>query len=123
MSDTAGGNDTGYDRQDPNVRFIAALGGVLIVVLIAAVFGVQYYHDLLYEQQVFVRVLEPESKELLDLRAREDEQLMTYRYLDREAGTVRIPIDRAIELLAKEAAAGELPYPTTPYAVAEEAPQ
>jgi hypothetical protein len=95
--------ETGYDRHDPNTRFIALLGLVTIVVLIAAVFGVQYYYDRMYDEQVYVKEMEPKSEALEDLRAREDEQLHSYQYIDREKGTVRIPIERAMELLVKEA--------------------
>ena len=37
--------------------------------------------------------------DLETLRAREDAQLNSYGWVDRNAGVVRIPIDRAIELL------------------------
>ena len=47
----------------------------------------------------------------MDVRAREDEALHSYRYLDREKGTIRLPIERAMELLASEAAQGKLKYP------------
>lgn len=38
------------------------------------------------------------STELQDLRAHEDQILNTYGWVDRPAGKVRIPIDRAIDL-------------------------
>lgn len=38
------------------------------------------------------------STELQQLRQQEDETLSTYGWVDRNAGTVRIPIDRAIDL-------------------------
>ena len=112
--------EAGYDRSDPNSKFIAVLGGGIIVFLVAVVFAVQYYHDVVKEQQVFVKVMEPESERLKNLRAREDDQLLRYQYIDREKGLVRIPIQRAIELLAADAAAGQLPYPTEPYPVKKE---
>ena len=49
-------------------------------------------------------MLAPESQALRDLRAREDEELHSYRYLDRDKETVRLPIERAMELMASEAA-------------------
>jgi hypothetical protein len=39
-------------------------------------------------------------RDLEALRAREDALLGSYAWIDREAGTVRIPIERAIEILA-----------------------
>ena len=94
----------GFDRAEPNVRLIALVGGVTLVLLVAIVLGLEYYFDRALEQQVYVKVLAPESQALRDLRAREDEELHSYRYLDREKGTVRLPIERAMELMASEAA-------------------
>ncbi len=107
----------GYDRQDPNVRLIGLLAVATILFLIAVIFGLQFHYDSLHEQQVFVKVLEPESEQLQNLRAREDEELHSYKYLDRDKGIVRLPIERAMELLAQEYAAGKLKYPAAPYPV------
>jgi len=48
-------------------------------------------------------VLKPQSVALRELRAREVEELNSYKILDPEKGIYRIPIDRAIELMADEA--------------------
>jgi hypothetical protein len=42
-----------------------------------------------------------ERTELNDERLREENTLSTYDYVDKSAGTVRIPIDRAMELIAE----------------------
>lgn len=42
-----------------------------------------------------------ERSELNDVRLREEDILSTYDYVDKNAGTVRIPIDRAMDLLAQ----------------------
>lgn len=42
-----------------------------------------------------------ERTELNDVRLREENTLNTYDYVDKNAGTVRIPIDRAMDLLAQ----------------------
>jgi hypothetical protein len=41
-------------------------------------------------------------KELQEMRAAEDALLKNYGWIDQKAGIVRIPVDRAIELLAKK---------------------
>ena len=117
---TAAPPNEGYDRHEINARFIAPLGFGIIVVLVAVVFAIQYYYDVMYEEEVYVRVLEPVPSDLQNLRAREDEQLHSYRYIDRERGKVRLPIERAMELLAAEYEAGAVQYPTTPYPVKTE---
>lgn len=42
------------------------------------------------------------ARELQTLRAAEDEVLETYGWVDRQQGLARIPIDRAMELLAEK---------------------
>jgi len=113
----------GYDRHDPNVGFLALFGFALIVVLVLVILGIQYYHDRVKEQQIFIKVLQPESQALKDLRAREDQELHTYQYINREKGQVRLPIDRAMKLLAAEYAAGKTFYPVKPYPVKQEQAQ
>jgi hypothetical protein len=89
---------------EPRMGLVAAVFGAIVVGLILVVLGIQAIYDRVLEQQIYVKVLEPVSEDLKDLRAREDEQLHSYRYIDRAAGTVRIPIERAMELLEKESA-------------------
>jgi hypothetical protein len=59
-----------------------------------------------------------ERTELNDVRLREENILSTYDYVDKNAGTVRIPIDRAMDLLAQRglpvrSQTGEATAPTT----------
>ena len=42
------------------------------------------------------------ERDLVEMRAAEEEVLSTYGWSDREAGTVRVPIERAMEMLAAE---------------------
>jgi len=119
-SNTAPPVNEGYDRHEINARVIAPLGLGIVLGLVALVFAIQYYYDVNHEEEVYVRVLEPVSSDLRNLRAHEDEQLHSYRYIDRERGKVRLPIERAMELLAAEYAAGAVQYPTTPYPVKTE---
>lgn len=46
-----------------------------------------------------------EEADYLGFRAREDAVLSTYQWLDKSGGVVRIPIDRAIDVVAREAEA------------------
>jgi hypothetical protein len=115
------GNREGFDRSEPDVRTIAAFGVITVVLLVAVVLGLQFYFDRVLEQQVYVQVLAPESPALNTLHAREDEELHSYRYLDREKGVVRLPIERAMSLLAAEAAQGKLPYSIKPVPAPPEA--
>jgi hypothetical protein len=44
---------------------------------------------------------EDERGQLNDIRLTEEQTLSTYDYIDKQAGTVRIPIDRAMDLIAQ----------------------
>ena len=59
-----------------------------------------------YEKYLHKNFPEPqletnERTELNNVRLREEETLATYDYIDKSAGIVRIPIDRAMELLVQ----------------------
>jgi len=101
-SNTTNRND-GYDRQDINVRFVAAVTCLVVVVIAVAVFVLYKYFLYQKERQVFEQTLRPQSEKLLELRARETELLTTYGVNDSVYGVLRIPIDSAIELMAVEA--------------------
>jgi hypothetical protein len=104
----------GYEKGEPRMGLVAAAFGGLIVGLILVVLAVQAVYDHMREQQIYVKVLEPVSEDLRNLRAKEDGQLHSYQYIDRATGAVRIPVERAMELLEKEYAEGRLSYPTEP---------
>lgn len=57
----------------------------------------KYLHQNFPEPQLETN----ERTELNSIRLREEETLATYDYLDKSTGTVRIPIDRAMDLLAQ----------------------
>jgi hypothetical protein len=44
---------------------------------------------------------EDERGQLNDIRLKEEQTLSTYDYIDKTAGTIRIPIDRAMDLIAQ----------------------
>ncbi len=52
--------------------------------------------------EVQVKLLEPESTALRELRAQEELKLSRYQWIDREKGIVRIPIERAAELTLRD---------------------
>jgi len=105
-------NNPGFDTGEVNARAVAVFLVVTVVMLVVVIAGVQFYFDHVHEQQLYEKVMVPVGDDIRDLHAREDGELGSYRYIDRNAGTVRLPITRAMELLAKEAAEGKLPYGT-----------
>ena len=106
-----------YDPGEPKGGLIAIFGVVTIVVLIVTGLAVQFYFDRYKEDQVQTKVLAVDNDALRNLRATEQKELSSYSYIDKDKGSVRIPVERAMELLIQESAAGKVKYPTTPYTV------
>ncbi|HVX67073.1 MAG TPA: hypothetical protein VHA11_10745 [Bryobacteraceae bacterium] len=96
-------SSSGFETSEPRAGLIAALGGAIMILLVVSIAGVQVYYDHVRDQQVFIKQLEPVSEDLKALHAREDNDLHAYRFLDRAKGTVRLPIERAMELVVQEA--------------------
>ena len=106
-----------HEESDVNIRAILLFGAGLIVsaVLIHLLVYVLFrYFDVREAQRVTPQYplaiaqenrVPPEPRlqtnprqDLADLRAKEDELLNSYGWVDRNAGIVRIPIDEAIRL-------------------------
>lgn len=110
----------GYEESDVRVGFIAWTGVGIIVFLIVTILAVQVYFDSLKNEQEFVKLLEPVSEDYRNLRAREDAELYSYKYTDREKGIVRLPIQRAMDLVVEEAKSGKTFYSTAPQRIKEQ---
>jgi hypothetical protein len=105
-------NGAGHEQREASVRLIvASLGGLAIVTLIVFVLVVgifRYFYDTDKTGEALRQgVIPPEPRievapyeQLQQLRAREDHILSTYAWVDKSTGTVRVPIDQAIDLLA-----------------------
>ena len=114
VADHAAGENAGYDHTEPQMGRIALWGLVMIVSLIAVILGVQTYFDRVNQRQVFTRIVQPVAEDLEDIRTKENARLHSYQWVDVEAGLVRLPIERGMELLAAEFAARTLRYSTEP---------
>lgn len=101
----------GFDHSEPNAKVIVAFAIGSAILLIMTIMALQSYFNHIWEKAVYDKILAPPSNMLVQLHQREDWNLTHYGYLDKKAGVVRIPLDRAMELFSKEAAAGKLFYP------------
>jgi hypothetical protein len=105
--------DEGFDRTEPNSHAIWGFTIGSVAVLILVIFAVQAYFEDIYQEAVYQRVLSAPSEQLQDLRNRDAWNLTHYMYgdLDKSSKRVRIPIDKAMQMLAQEGAAGKVFYP------------
>jgi hypothetical protein len=103
MTDHHGSGSSGYETRDVNVTKIALLSLATIALLIVVVVFVVDHFNVVTEKIIEEVVLSPQSVELRELRTREAEELGSYKLLEAEAGRYRIPIERALQLMAEEA--------------------
>ncbi|MHB2149277.1 hypothetical protein ACX8XP_09495 [Calditrichota bacterium LG25] len=93
----------GYEKSDANVNKIIAYTILIMVLLGAIIVGVNEYFTYYSRQLEYDIILNKQSTELLELRANEEKILNSYELLDYTKGIYRIPIERAMEILADEA--------------------
>jgi hypothetical protein len=111
---TGGAND-GYEKRDANPRSLFSFAGVMFLTLIVVGIGMKWMFDYFSRVQQLGppatpfeqgRTLPPLPRlqvqpvqDLAGLRQQQDDALHSYGWVDRNLGTVRIPIDRAMDLL------------------------
>ena len=93
----------GYEKSDVNVVKVIIYGIFGIIILVAVLIFTWDYFTSVKESLVEETVLKPRSAAIRELRARETEELSGYKLLDETKGVYRIPIERAMELMADEA--------------------
>ncbi len=93
--------NTGYERRDAAITGLIAVAVVSLVIVVVAVFAVYQLFIASREQIVDEVVLRPESAVLRELRAREEAVLNSYDVVDAQKGIYRIPIERAMKLMAE----------------------
>lgn len=107
-----------HENRDANVSALVIYGIALCVILVLALVGSGLFLHLLAAIQpeavapaAVTRPVElppkprletDPSRDLATMRQAEDTRLHSYGWVDRRAGTVRIPIDRAMDLLAAQ---------------------
>ena len=114
----------GFDRTEPNTPAIWLFTIVSVLGLILTIVAVQGYFDQIWKEAVYERVLSAPSEQLRDLRNRDAWNLSHYMYgnLDKSTNRVRVPIDKAMQAFAAEAAAGKLFYPAKATPIKKEEP-
>ena len=97
------------EQRDINVSVILKSGLSLLIAVIFTMAAAGGLYVLRRQPQRPTAIVPPEPRlqtnapgELQRWRATEDEMLNRYEWIDREKGIVRIPITRAMELVAQQ---------------------
>lgn len=119
----------GFDRQEPSSGAIAGFAIGSLILLVLTIGAITQYFNHVWDEAVQEKVLSAPSEQLRQVRGRDDWNLTHYMYMDKASGEVRIPVDRAMDLLLQDAADGKTFYPAKatapkvePVAVAVAAP-
>ncbi len=88
-------------HKPPTFLVGVALGGALLLILLAVIALVQYA-GFAVQDELDAKVLTRPSPELSALREREVTRLSTYQWVDQKKGLVRVPVDRALELTLRD---------------------
>ena len=96
-------DSTGYEKKDVNVKAIVITGIFIALFIIVSLIMLNEYFTAEKESLVEEVVLEPDTTiSLMELRAVEDTALTSYELLDSTKKVYRIPILRAMEIIAEE---------------------
>ena len=109
-------NGAGHEQSEVSVRFIVVSLAVLLVgtfLVALLVVGIFKFFSHTYQPQESAKLSQPQIppaprievepwQQLISVHAREDHVLTSYAWVNQNEKTVRIPIDRAIEELAKK---------------------
>jgi hypothetical protein len=106
----ASGEAAGYEHKDANIRAIVSFGiGLTVFVILVMIGLLGVYRRFVSDRpvpeppqakmQMGQQMLIHQREQLEELRKREDEELNRYR-VDK-TGVVRVPIERAIDLVAE----------------------
>ena len=101
----------GFDRSEPSGPMVIGFTVAIVITLVLVVLAVDYLFHATLDRKEYEQVLSVDSTLLRDVRTAEAQQLNHYRFVDKQKGAVRLPIERAMSLFAAEAAQGKLFYP------------
>ena len=102
---SADGSDLGYERSDVNVVPIVAIAVVCLSTVALSILGLDAYF-VRYREQLLQEANRVDYTQLIEIRASEKEILTSYGVVDKGKGRYRIPIERAMSIIAEEAFRG-----------------
>ena len=103
-------SNQGFDPGEVDAPSVALYGGLIIAVIVAVFLGVTLFWDKFLNGRYRDVVEASPNAQIQELHQREDAALSGYRYVDKTKGQIRIPIDRAMQLLLTEVQSGKIPY-------------
>lgn len=98
-TDASGRSTATLERDSPNTRLIVIAVIAILTIISVVVYGLVELFTWTLRAEVRRKQLEPVSTLLRDVRAEEQAKLNRYQWIDPKAGIVRIPLERAKQLV------------------------
>lgn len=92
-----------YEHQEPKNNLIAFLLIVSCIFVVAVCAFLSWMFIVTRDNEYARKINQSSYVDLQNLRKSEDARLGSYQYVDKDKGVVRIPVERAIQLMAEEA--------------------
>lgn len=109
-----------YEDQEPKNPLIAFLLIISCIFVVAVCALLSWIFIVARDNEYNRKINQSTYTDLQNQRKAEDAVLGGYQYLDKDKGVVRIPVERAMQLMAEEAK-GAAPQVGTPSAVSHSA--
>ena len=100
-------NGVGYDVSEIDAPGVTVFTLIVVGILLSVFFGVTLYYDKFYGELTHERIEANPALDLQAIRAREESDLNSYKFVDKPKGVVRIPIEQAIKAVLVEVPAGK----------------
>ena len=104
------------EESEPDTLQIALVGIIGTILLVTAVAFLQGLYERVQRRELQRKVVDVTPLERETLRIRQQEVLQATVWVDHAAGAVTMPIDRAMELLARDPSLRAVPLPLPPAA-------
>lgn len=114
------------ERDTPKMKFITTAFVVIAIAVVVVVVGTKEYYTAVFDKEYHEKVEVPVSPLRTQLEKTEQDRLTKYQWVDEKKGIVRIPVDKAKELVVANYKARpintEAPAPPPPPKPAEPPP-
>lgn len=105
-----------YERQEPKNNLITFLLVSSCIFVVAVCGFLSWMYIVTKDNEYARKISNVNYVDLQNLRKSEDAKLNGYQYVDQEKGVVRIPVERAMHLMAEEAKSNAPKAEATPAA-------
>ena len=110
-----------YENQEPKNNLIAFLLIISCIFVVAVCAFLSWMFIVTRDNEYSRKINQATYVDLQNLRKSEDARLNGYQYVDKEKGVVRIPVERAMQMMAEEAKSSAPKAAATPATVKPEA--